>query len=277
MRNFTLPRGPCKFLNLRISPCEVLFLFLLSVFLLSSISPVPPAVLLLGPSPCLPPSAPSLGGGGGAQGSPSPCPPAQAGGYGTEAPVGDRRRRASARAREEPRRGGPAWIREARGAGDGVQGAAEALERAWCGGARAGEERQRHTRGAGQGRMRLGRAWMELRRGSSGRTRPGGSEATRGDGPPRVRRAAQHRRRLRSGGCGRIRTGAVGFLVGVNVLAGVRAGARRVAVEMDPVRAGFGSREDRGGECGMAQDQQPARLISASACACEATCHARAG
>jgi hypothetical protein len=67
-----------------------------------------------------------------------------------------------------------------------------------------------------------------------------------------VAKRAQHRRRLRSGGCGQIRTGAVGFLLGVNVLAGVRAGARRVAVEMALVRAGFGSRGGRGGECDMA-------------------------
>jgi hypothetical protein len=58
---------------------------------------------------------------------------------------------------------------------------------------------------------------------------------------------AQHRRRLRSAGCGRIRTGAVGFLLGVNVLAGVR-----VTVEMALVRAGFSSRGGRGGECDMA-------------------------
>jgi hypothetical protein len=61
-----------------------------------------------------------------------------------------------------------------------------------------------------------------------------------------VAKRAQHRRRLRSGGCGRIHTGAVGFLLGVNVLAGVRADARRVAVEMAPVRAGFDFRRQRG-------------------------------
>jgi hypothetical protein len=70
---------------------------------------------------------------------------------------------------------------------------------------------------------------------------------------------------------------AVGFLLGVNVLAGVRAGARRVAVEVALVRTGFGSHGDRGGECGTAQDRQPAQLVSASACACEATGHAQAG
>jgi hypothetical protein len=57
MRNLTLLRGPCNFLNLRIIPWEVLFLLLLSVFLLSGISSVPPTALLLGAFPCLPPSA----------------------------------------------------------------------------------------------------------------------------------------------------------------------------------------------------------------------------
>jgi hypothetical protein len=47
--------------------------------------------------------------------------------------------------------------------------------------------------------------------------------------------------------------------------------------EMDPVRAGFGFRRGRGGECDMVQDRQPARLVSTSACAREATGHARAG
>jgi hypothetical protein len=92
-----------------------------------------------------------------------------------------------------------------------------------------------------------------------------------------VAKRAQRRRRLRSGGCGRIRMGAVGFLLGVNILAGVWADARRVAVEMAPVRAGFGFCGGRRGECDMARDRQPARLVSTSACAREATGHARAG
>jgi hypothetical protein len=65
MRNFTLPRGPCNFLNLRISPWEVLFLLLLYFF--SSLSVLPlfgvfffqGQRLFLGVFPCLPPSAAS--------------------------------------------------------------------------------------------------------------------------------------------------------------------------------------------------------------------------
>jgi hypothetical protein len=60
MRNFTLPRGPCNFLNLRISPWEVLFLFLLcssslSVYPLSGVSLIRWAAPLPGGLP-LPPS-----------------------------------------------------------------------------------------------------------------------------------------------------------------------------------------------------------------------------
>jgi hypothetical protein len=81
---------------------------------------------------------------------------------------------------------------------------------------------------------------------------------------------------LQCGDCGRIRTVAVGFLLGINVLVGVRADARQVAVEMAPVRAGFIFREGRGGECDLAQDRQLARLVSASACVQETIGHARA-
>jgi hypothetical protein len=73
MRNYALPRGPCTFLNLCTSPWEILFLLPLSLFFFS------PASLqfhwrrfFLGASPCLPPSAPGLGGSGGAWGAPSP-------------------------------------------------------------------------------------------------------------------------------------------------------------------------------------------------------------
>jgi hypothetical protein len=64
MGNFTLPRGPCNFLNLRISPWEVLFFFLLcssSLSVLSSPSRLSLSFLagasIWGSSPCLPPSA----------------------------------------------------------------------------------------------------------------------------------------------------------------------------------------------------------------------------
>jgi hypothetical protein len=48
---------------------------------------------------------------------------------------------------------------------------------------------------------------------------------------------------------------------------------------MAPVRAGFGFCGGRGGECDMVQDRQPARLVSASACAQEAkaTCEQARG
>jgi hypothetical protein len=54
MRNFTLPRGPCNFLDLRISPWEIPFPFLLSLFCLSPwrlfLFSLPPAALLPGRS-----------------------------------------------------------------------------------------------------------------------------------------------------------------------------------------------------------------------------------
>jgi hypothetical protein len=59
MRNYALQKGPCNFLNLRTSPCEIPFLLLLcfsSLFPLPSVS-FHPAALLLGSSPCLPSSA----------------------------------------------------------------------------------------------------------------------------------------------------------------------------------------------------------------------------
>jgi hypothetical protein len=63
MRNFNLPR--CNFLNLRISPWEVLFLLLLYFFLSLSVLPLSDVFffhgqrLFLGVFPCLPPSAAS--------------------------------------------------------------------------------------------------------------------------------------------------------------------------------------------------------------------------
>jgi hypothetical protein len=72
MRNFTLPRGPCNFLNLRISHWEVLFLLLLcfsslSVPLLSGAFFSPPEGASIWRSFPLPPSLGALLAGAGAR------------------------------------------------------------------------------------------------------------------------------------------------------------------------------------------------------------------
>jgi hypothetical protein len=97
---------------------------------------------------------------------------------------------AGAQAREEARRstGGSVRAQYWRQLGVDQHGDSKApcVEDLVVAGARRGgvvwREHLRHKRYAGQGRTRHGRARMELRRGSSGRTRPGGNKAARSDG-----------------------------------------------------------------------------------------------
>jgi hypothetical protein len=111
MRNFTLPRGSCNFLDLRISPWEIPFLLLLSISLL-------PGALSFSPnrwhlSLWLPTGGISLSGPNRRRGS---------GGAGAVA-----RRRRSWRAGARRHGAGAALARERHaGSGDGVRGAAQA-------------------------------------------------------------------------------------------------------------------------------------------------------
>jgi hypothetical protein len=141
MGNFTLQKGPCSFLNLHMSPWEVLFslssLFLFSLYLIPPIAS--PFFCPRAAHPFLPSSLPLLGcRSGGALGA-SSLAGAAAGGVSTRAAVADPSsgRRASAWPRamqacaggvgqERGRLGRCRWTRSARDVGAG--GARAALE-----------------------------------------------------------------------------------------------------------------------------------------------------
>jgi hypothetical protein len=111
MRNFTLLRYPCNFLDLRISPWEVLFPFLLSLpFLFSPLAAALSGSLSLPPSLCL------LQAGVDPRGArPEAACGARGGRLWLGAVLARRRSRrglvggVGARAREELRRSGSAW------------------------------------------------------------------------------------------------------------------------------------------------------------------------
>jgi hypothetical protein len=206
MRNFTLLRGPCNFLNLRISPWEVLFLFLLCSSSLSVLSS--PCVslscsgrrLFLGVFPCLPPLARLQAAAAAAPRGLLPRGQAarvgmEAGGAGVRlgagalerhgAGAGRARRRA---ARRGSRRRGRRW-----GAGAGSW-------RGRLGGVGAGAGRQRHAgarAGGEQERAQARGGGVSGRAGSTGATRPCVG------GPGGGRRGPRRRRRR----CGRASPG----------------------------------------------------------------------
>jgi hypothetical protein len=128
MRNYNLPRGPCNFLNLRISPWEILLLLPLCFSSLSGVLLAPLLhrrhLYLGGFPPCLPASAQLQAAartlaGGRPVGPVGEALQAAAQTWAGEPGPRDRRRCVGARAWEQPRRGGSAWARAGAALGGG--------------------------------------------------------------------------------------------------------------------------------------------------------------
>jgi hypothetical protein len=163
MRNFTLPRGPCNFLDLRISPWEIPFLLLLSISLL-------PGTLSFSPHRRHLSLAPSLS----TPAAPLSPPP------GSEQWQAERALGSAARGGSRAARSGSACGRKRGGARVGAAAARRGRGRLWRLGAGAAWELdgRRASAGAGQERSRggAGAGGLELQCGGCGRIRTGALE-----------------------------------------------------------------------------------------------------